>query len=138
MTAVDFVERALDRARAKAAGANVKVRFRRADVTRLAEHAVGTGFRLVFDGGCLHGLADSARDAYTRELGAAVIPGARLILCAFPRGEMRGVRGINRPEIERRFAADWELLSGGVDSGFAADPKYDPKHPILVYDLRRR
>ena len=138
VTAVDFVQRALDRARAKAAAANVEVRFLQADVTRLGEYAVGTGFRLMFDGGCLHGLGDPARDAYMREVSRAVAPGARLILCAFSPGEMRSVRGISRPEIERRFSPDWELFSGGVDSGMSTDPRYDPEHPILAYDLRSR
>src|SRR5258708_30298293 len=81
--AIDFVERALAGARAKTAAASVDVCYLRADVTKLAASEVGGGYNLAFDGGCLHGLEGSARDAYVREVSAAVAPGGRLLLLGF-------------------------------------------------------
>jgi SAM-dependent methyltransferase len=112
VTAIDFVERALARARAKTAAAVVEVRYLRADVTKLGASDVGGGFDLALDGGCLHGLEDGARDAYVREVSAAVAPG----------------------EIERRFTPAWELLATGVEPSVSRDDQ----SPIFFYDLRRR
>lgn len=133
VTAVDFVERALEKARRKAGAAGADVRWVRADVTRLGEHGVGDGFGLVVDNGLLHGLSDDGRDAYVRELSPLVAEGGRLLILAFGVGKRRGPRGIDREEVERRFAAGWRLVATGQDaaaSNLADDPLY-------FYDLRR-
>ena len=134
VTAIDFVERALERARAKTTAAGVDVRYLRADVTKLAASEVGRGFDLALDGGCLHGLEDGARDAYIREVSAAVAPGGRLLLLGFAEGKRRGPRGFDRPEIERRFTPAWELVGTGVEPSVSSDDQ----SPIFFYDLRRR
>jgi SAM-dependent methyltransferase len=134
VTAVDFVSLALERARAKSEVAGVRVRYVRADVTQLGTFGVGTGFQLAVDNGCMHGLSDADRDAYVRELSAAVVPGGRLVLAAFAERKRRGPRGFDRPEVERRFTPGWELLSGRADPAMSVDPK----DPIHLYDLRRR
>jgi len=131
--AIDFVKRALDRARAKTKAAGVNVRYEQADATKLASYNLGT-FHLVADNGCLHGLSDEGRDAYVRNLTAMVAPGGRLILAGFSEAKRRGPRGFNAPEIERRFSPDWELLSHRVEPGLS----HDEQDPIAVYDLRRR
>ena len=64
VTGIDFVKRALDRARIKTSAAGVTVRYQQADVTRLAASGVGGGFDLIVDNGCLHGLNSHQRDAY--------------------------------------------------------------------------
>jgi SAM-dependent methyltransferase len=133
VTAVDFVERALRKARTKTAAAGVSVRYVQADVTRLGSYDIGSGFELVVDNGCLHGLSDAGRDAYVRGVSALVGAGGRLVLCGFAEGKRPGPRGFNRPEIERRFAAGWRVLDSGVDplvSNRANDP-------IYVYELCR-
>jgi SAM-dependent methyltransferase len=116
VTGVDFVEKALGRARAKAGAAGVRVRFVRSDVTRLRESGVQGPFTLLIDNGCFHGLSDDGRDAYLREMSAVTAPGAHLIIMAFPTG-MRGPgpRGVDEPEIERRFAAGWRLVASGPE-----------------------
>jgi SAM-dependent methyltransferase len=135
VTGVDFVERALDRARAKAAAAGAKVRFVRGDVTRLRELSVGDGFALVADNGLFHGLSDEQRDGYVRELTAVMAPGARLLLVGFLPGKRRpGPRGVDRAEIERHFAAGWELVQTG-EAGFGSPKTGEPLH---FYELRRR
>jgi SAM-dependent methyltransferase len=133
VTGIDFVKRALDRARAKTQVAAVTVRYLQADATRLASYGLGQ-FQLVADNGCLHGLSDEGRDAYVRGLTPMVPSGGRLIIAGFLEGKRRGPRGFNAPEIERRFSTGWELLSHGIDPGVS---NHAPD-PIAVYDLRRR
>ena len=134
VSAIDFVKRALDRARAKTEAAGVSVRYVHGDATQLGSYGLGPEFGLVTDNGCLHGLSNEGRDAYVRGLTPLVPPGGRLILAGFKEGKRRGPRGVDRPEIERRFASGWELVSSGVDVAVSNDPK----DPIVVYDLRRR
>ena len=55
------------------------------------------------------------RDAYVREVTAVAAPGARLLLVEFIPGGSFGVPGIDPAEVERRFAADWTLLSSGSE-----------------------
>lgn len=134
VTGVDFVERALEKARLKGRRAGVDVRWLRADATRLGEYGVGEGFGLVTDNGLLHGLSDDARDAYVREIGSLVPEGGRLLVLGFGTGrKRRGPRGIDREEVERRFGGGWQLLASGIDaaaSNLADDPLY-------FYELRR-
>src|SRR4029077_9725395 len=59
VTGLDFVPRALAKARAKAQARQASVNFVQADVTHLsAARGVGTGFTLIVDNGCLHNLTD--------------------------------------------------------------------------------
>src|SRR5262245_55065573 len=107
---VDFVERALRTARAKGEAARAHVRWLRADVTRLREADVGSGFSLLVDNGCLHLLSDEGREGYLREVSAITATGAILIVTGFLPGHRGpGPRGVDRAEIERLFTADWEL-----------------------------
>lgn len=112
-TGVDFVAKALDKARAKAAAAGVDVTFLPADATRLTSAGVGSGFHLIVDSGCLHGMSDADRDAYVAELTQVAAPDARLLIVAFPPGASFGVPGIAGAEVEQRFAAGWTLLASG-------------------------
>ena len=112
VTAIDFVEVALAKARAKVDAAGVTVRFLRGDATKLSAYSLGS-FPLVIDGGCMHGFSDEARDAYVRELEKTVRPGGRFFLFAFDEAERKlPPRGISQPEVERRFGPrSWELVS---------------------------
>jgi SAM-dependent methyltransferase len=133
VTGVDFVERALEKARVKGEQAGVDVRWLRGDVTRIREYGIGDGFDLVTDNGLLHGLSDDARDAYVRELSPLVVEGGRLLILAFGLGKRRGPRGIDRGEVERRFATGWQLLATGPDPA-ASNVTNDP---IYYYELHR-
>jgi SAM-dependent methyltransferase len=115
VTGVDFVPKALEKARAKAAAAGVAVDFAHADVTQLSQAGIGSGFQLIVDNGCLHNLSDGDRDAYVREVSAVAAPDARLLIVAFLPGGRFGVRGIEPAEMERRFASGWTLLSAGEE-----------------------
>jgi SAM-dependent methyltransferase len=134
VTAVDFVAKALDKARGKAAANDVDVNFRQADVTRLSSEGVGKDFALILDNGCLHGMSDDDRDAYVREVTAVAAPDARLLIVAFTPGTTLAVRGVGQAEIERRFTTDWTLLSAGDEPGMAGDGRFQARH----YLLRRR
>jgi 2-polyprenyl-3-methyl-5-hydroxy-6-metoxy-1,4-benzoquinol methylase len=63
VTGVDFVAKALDKARAKAVAADVSVNFVQADVTHLSQAGIGADFQLIVDNGCLHNMSDGDRDA---------------------------------------------------------------------------
>jgi SAM-dependent methyltransferase len=113
VTGVDFVPRALDRARAKAA--DLSINFVQADVTHLSQAGIGADFQLIVDNGCLHNMSDGDRDAYVREVGAVAAPDALLLIVAFLPGGRFGVRGVDPAEMERRFASGWTLLSAGEE-----------------------
>jgi SAM-dependent methyltransferase len=113
VTGVDYVEKPLDKARAKAGAADVSVNFARADVTQLSHEGIGTGFQLIVDNGCLHNMSGADRESYVREVSAVAAADARLLIVAFPPGGRLGVPGIDHAEIERRFTAGWSLLSAG-------------------------
>jgi SAM-dependent methyltransferase len=119
VTGVDFVQKAVDKARAKAQSAGVDVDFRRGDATRLTEEGVDAGFTLIVDNGCIHGMSDDDRASYVREVTAVAAPHARLLLVEFTPGGSFAVPGIGQDEIERRFAADWTLLSTGDEPNAA-------------------
>jgi ubiquinone/menaquinone biosynthesis C-methylase UbiE len=115
VTGVDFVAKALDKARAKAVAADVSVNFVQADVTHLSQAGIGADFQLIVDNGCLHNMSDGDRDAYVREVSAVAASDARLLIVAFLPGGRFGVRGIDRAEMERRFAPAWTPLSAGLE-----------------------
>ncbi len=134
VTAVDFVARALDQARIKAHAAGVSVRFVQADVTALPLEQIGSGFRLIVDSGCMHGLTDAAREACARSLTALAAPDATLLIGGFPTDGSARPRGIDRPDIERLFSPGWELVAAAPETGMSRNGR----RVIHVYELRRR
>jgi len=130
VTGVDFVPKALGRARAKAA--NLSINFVHADVTHLSQAGIGADFPLIVDNGCLHNMSDDDRDAYVREVSAAAAPDARLLIVAFLPGGRFGVRGIEPAEMQRRFASGWTLLSTGDEQ------KLDRQTATRYYLFQRR
>ena len=134
VTAVDFVKKALKRAEAKAAAAGAHVRFVTGDATRLRESGVTGPFTLVTDNGCMHGLSDGQCEAYARELDALVAPGGAMTITAFGVRPRRGPRGLDRREIERRFARGWLLVGAEIDPTMRSADQPDP---LTVYQLRR-
>jgi ubiquinone/menaquinone biosynthesis C-methylase UbiE len=132
VTAVDYVAKPLDKARAKAAAANVSVNFVRADVTQLSQVGIGTGFQLIVDNACIHNMSGADRDAYVREVTAVAGPDARLYIAAFPPGGRLGVPGIDHAEVARRFTPGWTLVSTGNER------ELDNKTPSYYYLFQRR
>jgi SAM-dependent methyltransferase len=133
VTGVDYVAKAIDKARAKAAAAKVSVSFQQADVTRLSEEGLGSGFDLILDSGCLHGMSAEDREAYVREVTTVAAPGARLLIVAFVPGSSFGVPGIDPDEVKRRFADGWTLLSWGDEPTM----DHNGKNPARQYLFQR-
>jgi len=132
VTGVDFVPKALDEARAKRGAAGVTVDFRQVDATRLTGEGVGSGFGLIVDQGCFHGMSDSDRDKYVAEVTAVAAPDARMLLVEFTPGGAIGVPGVDQAEIERRFAAGWRLLSTGDEPVAANRFRSALRHYVLL------
>jgi SAM-dependent methyltransferase len=134
VTGVDYVARAVEKARAKTAAAGVDVTVRQADATRLRAGDIGTGFDLIVDNGCLHGMNDDDRDAYVREVTAVAGAAAHLLLVEFVPGASFGVPGIAPEDVERRFSAHWMLVSSGDEAAM----NHNGKNPARFYLFSRR
>ena len=135
VTGVDFVPKALDKARAKARAADVDVEFVHADVTQLSHVGIGSDKGLIVDNGCLHGMSDEDRDAYVREITTLAAPNARLSLVAFTPGGSFGVPGIGQAEIERRFAPGWALLAEANEPAATAKGRFAARYYLLQRTL---
>ena len=138
VTGVDFVPKAVEKARNKADAAGLTVDFRHADATRLSSEGVGTGFGLIVDNGCLHGMSDDDRDAYVREVTAVSAPDARLLLVEFTPGGSFAVPGIGQDEVERRFAPGWTMVSTNDDIWAKNLRHYPLSAPRLLSASRRK
>jgi SAM-dependent methyltransferase len=138
VTAIDAIERALARARARAQGAGVTtVDWIRADVTALGRLGLEPGFTLVFDRGCFHGLGDDQRAEYAAGATALAAPGATLLMMAFAPSRMLGApAGVDEAEIVARFAG-WELADTQPDTD-APPPGPMKNVPRHWYRLVRR
>lgn len=110
VTGVDAVTAAINKARAKARAAGVDATFVVGDVARLPD-SVGTGYQMVLDVGCFHGLSSHARIAYANQVTAITVPGACLLMFAFS-PSIRGPlpRGASADSLERTFT-QWHLTS---------------------------
>jgi SAM-dependent methyltransferase len=110
VTGVDFVPKAVRRARRRAADAGVDVRFVEGDVTDLEQAGVESGFSLLVDLGCFHDeLTDEQRAAEGRQATAHAAPDATLLLMAWAPGRRGPLpRGASRDDIEAAFPA-WEI-----------------------------
>ena len=132
VTAIDFVPRAIETARAKAQAANVGPRLIQGDVTKLDELNVGDGYSLLFDLGCFHAIPQDRRDDYVAGASRAATQGADFLLWGFyrkPNWETNAM--VSREEIEHRFTKDWELVR--VWGGETPD-----RLPGRWYHLRRK
>lgn len=132
VTGVDYVQKAVDKARAKASTKGVDVRFEQADVTQLCEAGVGSNFALIVDNGCLHGMNDEDRHDYVREVTAAAAPDARLLLIEFVPGGSRGVPGIEPSEVAQRFEGPWTLLASGNEPAMNHNGKDAGRYYLLA------
>ena len=134
---LDAVDRALRRARRKAARAGAGVRWVLGDVARAGEAAELGSHGLFLDVGCFHGLPDAARDGYVRAVSRLAAPGARYLVWAVAPGARWPLpRGVGREEMVRRFGA-WELE-------WSREPAVKPRNPRMAaadprwYLMKRR
>lgn len=131
---VDFVDVAVERARAAALAARVNARFLTGDVTRLGELDLAGEFDVVYDVKCFHGLPESARQSYRDGVRRSCRHGGLYLLYALEPGRFRGLlgepRGVARAHVERLFADDFEML-------VVRPAKRGPFEPV-AYRMRRR
>jgi SAM-dependent methyltransferase len=114
VTGVEIIPRALRAARQRAREAGVGVRLVQGDVTALPASQIGSGFRLVLDFGCFHGLTDEQRAAMGREVSAITSPGATMLMIAWRRGRRGPLpRGASRADIEAAFPG-WNAIGEDV------------------------
>ncbi len=109
VTGLDAVPTAVEQARRKAAAAGVNVQFLHADISRISEADIGTGFTLLLDGGCIHGLTPEQRRRTAAAVTAVAKPGATLLMFAFSPGHRGPIpHGVDPAEIPVLFS-DWDL-----------------------------
>jgi len=111
VTAIDFVPRAIETARAKAQAAKIGPRLIQGDVTKLDELNVGDGYSLLFDLGCFHAIPQDHPDPYVAGATRAATQGADFLLWGFyrkPNWETNAM--VSKQEIEQRFTKAWELV----------------------------
>ncbi len=129
VTGIDIIPKAVTAARARAREAGVEAEFIQGDLTTLRTAGVGTGYRLLLDGGTIHGLNDTQREVVSREINEVAAPGATLLMFAFAparRGPMP--RGMSRGDIEATFPAwkvtDEEPVNVSLPKFLRADPRW--------------
>jgi len=108
---IDFVEEAIQRARAKAAERGLAVEFLVKDATALADW--GQRFGSVVDCGLFHVFSDDDRRRYVTGLAQVLEPGGRLFLMCFSDEEpgTEGPRRVSRQELYDAFADGWVVES---------------------------
>ena len=136
VTGVDQVGRALARARRRAEEHGADVTFVQGDVTRLDANTVGTGYELLLDIGCFHGLAPTARAAMGSSIDSVAAADASLLMLAFKPGSPRPLpRGADVPDIETALTG-WRVVDAepAITDGMPAPLR---KAAPTWYRLRR-
>jgi SAM-dependent methyltransferase len=134
VTGVDFVPKALRRARERAESAGVDVELKEGDVTDLDPTGVGSGFRLLLDFGCFH---DEQRKEEGREATRVAGPGATLLMMAWKPGRRGPLpRGASPEEIQAALP-EWKLIDDKAMDLPRGAPGYVRRAEPRFYRLRR-
>jgi SAM-dependent methyltransferase len=138
VTGIDFVPKALRRARRRADEEGVRVKLIRGDVTELRERDVGSEFPFLLDIGLFHDeLSEEQRAQMGREVGAVAAGDATLLMMAWKPGKRGPLpRGASQEEIETAYP-DWEIVDQEpMDVSFGGVPGYVKKAEPRFYRLR--
>jgi SAM-dependent methyltransferase len=136
-TGVDAVPRALSRARQKARDAGVEIRLLNGDIAAIDASELGDGYRLVLDGGCLHGLSPSQRERAGATITAITEPGALLLMFAFSPGRRGPLpRGLNASEVADMLPR-WDITYARPATDVVLKGAVRNAAPMW-YQLRRR
>src|SRR6516225_9098600 len=111
VTGIDFVGKAIQRARRKSAERGLSVEFLVKDATMLGNWC--ERFASVIDSGLFHVFSDDDRRRYVEGLARVLEPGGRLFLMCFSDEEPgnEGPRRVSRRELYDAFADGWEVES---------------------------
>lgn len=110
-TGIDVSARAIELARAKAAGRGSAARFETGDVLRLGD--LGRTFDTVLDSGVFHVFDDENRVRYVASLAAALRPGGHCYLMCFSDHQPgdAGPRRVSQDELRAAFGDGWAVTS---------------------------
>lgn len=117
VTAIDFSDRALEKARRKTEDRGLHVDYRSLDALNLHKLTEETGgassFRTAIDSCLFHVLSDTDRSVYVRNLAHVMESGSELFLLCFSDLEPKtwGPRRIAVREIVGSFARGWSIVS---------------------------
>ena len=138
VTGVEFVEKALARARRRAADEGIEVEWVSGDVAQLGRLGLEPGYDLLYDFGCIQGLPDPSRRGAAAGLDDLARPGARLLLVAFRAGRRVLLpRGMDRGDLVALLGDAWELEH--VQSVVTAEmPRPVRRAEPTLYRLARR
>ena len=137
VTAVDVVDKALERARPRAVEEGVEVRWVKGSVGEVGRLGLEPGYSLVYDFGCIQGLSDPERRGAAAGMTELAAPGARLLLLAFKAGRRLVLpRGMDTEDVLTLLGGGWELER--AESAVIADmpPPVRRAEPTL-FRLRR-
>jgi SAM-dependent methyltransferase len=138
VTAVDFADAAIAKAEQRAADEGVHVQWVAGDVSSLAGLGLEPGYTLVYDFGCIQGLADSARTGAAAGITHLAAPGATLLVVAFAPGRRVLLpRGMDEHDVIGLFGDSWELEQAESANDPTAPPPVRRARPAL-YRLTRK
>jgi cyclopropane fatty-acyl-phospholipid synthase-like methyltransferase len=111
VTAFDFLEEPIKRAKRKAAERGLAVSFLVKDALGLSEWQ--ERFDNVIDSGLFHCFSDADRKKYIAGLATVLKPGGRLFLLCFSDQEPgdQGPRRVSKKELQDTFAGGWDIES---------------------------
>ena len=115
-TGVDISQRAIARARDKAAERGVQASFQVADVLNLGQ--LGLTFDTIIDSGLFHVFSDEDRTRYVASLAAILRPGGNCYLMCFSDRQPGdwGPRRVTQDELRAAFADGWTIASIEADT----------------------
>ena len=138
VSAVEFVDKALARARQRAAEDSVEVQWVRGDVGELGRLGLEPGYSLLYDFGCIQGLPDSARRGAADGMTQLAAPGARLLLLAFKAGRRKVLpRGMDTEHVLALLGEGWELRRAESVVTEDMPPPVRRAEPTLYWLARR-
>ncbi len=109
ITGVDFIPRAVAKARAKLKSFSPVLKV--ADVTELKTLELPGPFDLALDIGCFHGVSPAGREKYSGGLAHWMAKGSMYLLYAWQPASAQDPNGVSREEVLRCFDKDF-VLSG--------------------------
>jgi SAM-dependent methyltransferase len=136
VTGVDLAGNAVRASRRRAAEVGVDVQIVRGDVTSLRDAGIGSGFRLVWDFGTVHGLTQAQRQAVGWGVSELATEDASILMLAWaPRWRGPLPLGASREELEEAFAG-WIVTD---EEPFDASGLPRPLRNVkpCIYRLRR-
>jgi ubiquinone/menaquinone biosynthesis C-methylase UbiE len=139
---IDFIPKAIERARDKAIKRGLGVHFQVGDALKL--EVLGRTFDTAIDSGLFHTFSDEERSVFVRGLARVVRPGGSAYILCFSDQEPpgQGPRRVSREEIHSAFRQWWDVESIREMRFQAIDdpqsPRFSPGGPLAYRITVRR